>query len=371
MDSIEAVFRISGHAPLARADSILLEQTVETPRAVAERNAYVREYLMGRVARVEPHPDDGYLATLELPVETAATDAAQFLNVLFGNSSLHRDVQLEDFRLPATICRLFPGPRFGIEGIRRILAADARPLTCSALKPVGLTTVEIGRICRAFAEGGIDLIKDDHYLANQAFAPFDERVRTCQDVVEDVAARTGHRAAYVPNLSGTPDAVRRQAESAMERGVAAVMVAPMLLGMPLLHELCTKVIDVPVLAHPSFAGALRIKESTLLGKLFRLYGADAVIFANYGGRFGSSPEVCRDVADTLRSEWLGIRPAFPVPAGGMDASRAPELVRFFGRDTILLVGGSLLEAGDELREATERFSESVRVAARALRNDQP
>ena len=30
-----------------------------------------------------------------------------------------------------------------------------------------------------FAKGGIDLIKDDHGLANQNYAPYEERVRAC------------------------------------------------------------------------------------------------------------------------------------------------------------------------------------------------
>jgi ribulose-bisphosphate carboxylase large chain len=141
------------------------------------------------------------------------------------------------------------------------------------------------------------------------------------------------------------------------------MMAPMLLGMPLLHELRTNLLEIPVLAHPSFAGSTRIKTATLLGKIFRLYGADAVIFANYGGRFSYPAEVCGDIADKLRAEWLGITTSFPVPAGGMDADRAEELVHFFGNDSILLVGGSLLEAGPELLQKSKRFVESVHAAA--------
>ena len=363
MTFLEATYRISGVDVADRIESVLLEQTIETPVSVAERYPFVRDHMMGRVEEVVQDGPDNYLARISLPLLTASSDSAQLLNVLFGNSSLHADVMLEDFDLPQAITELLPGPAFGISGMREVTGVYGRPLTCSAIKPVGLRIDEMTEICRAFAEAGLDLIKDDHYLANQSFASFDDRVRACQAAVEDVAEKAGRRSIYVPNLSGTPDAVRRQAEWAQEAGVRAVMMAPMLLGMPLLHELCTSVLEIPVLAHPSFGGALRIKTATLLGKIFRLYGADAVIFANYGGRFSYPPEVCRDIADNLRRDWLNVKTAFPVPAGGMDAERAEELVRFFGNDSILLVGGSLLEAGAGLREKSRRFVESVHAAA--------
>lgn len=368
MELLEVTYRIASSAadPRDRVAEVLLEQTIETPASVAARYPFVRDRMMGAVREVRADSSGGHLATLALPTATAASDPAQFLNVLFGNSSLHDDVRLEDFALPQSIRSLFDGPRHGIEGLRRIIDVHRRPLTCSALKPSGLTPEELARLCRAFTAGGIDMIKDDHYLGDQAFSPFEARVDACLDAVAEAATKTGRKTLYVPNLSGTPDTIRRQAEYAQNAGARAVMVAPMLIGLPFLHELTSRHLDVPVLAHPSFSGAMRIRPAALFGKLFRLYGADAVIFANYGGRFSFAPEVCRDIADGLRSKWHGLKPAFPVPAGGMDANRAPELVQFFGQDTILLVGGSLLEAGDELADKTAAFTAEVARAATAL-----
>jgi ribulose-bisphosphate carboxylase large chain len=257
----------------------------------------------------------------------------------------------------------FRGPRFGIPGIRSLTGVARRPLTCAALKPVGLTLEEIVRRCRTFAEGGVDLIKDDHYLADHSFCPFEPRVRACQAAVDEVAARTGHRARYVPHLSGTPDQVKRRADVAQQAGVGAVMAAPMLLGLPAFFELVDAHLEVPVLAHPSFGGAARIHPVALFGRLFRLFGADAVIFANYGGRFSYTREVCGALAAALRAPWASYRSAFPTPAGGMRVESAPELVSFFGLDTILLVGGSLLLAEDDLLDRTRAFTESVREAA--------
>ena len=99
-------------------------------------------------------------------------------------------------------------------------------------------------------------------------------------------------------------------------------------------------------------GAARIAPPLLLGKLFRLIGADAVMFPNHGGRFGYSPDTCRRLARAALADRDGLRPCVPVPAGGMTADRVPEMLDFYGADIMLLIGGALLEAREHLMEAT-------------------
>jgi ribulose-bisphosphate carboxylase large chain len=365
MDFFEATYHLDVAADRAEAlaEAVHLEQTIETPRTVGLRYPFVRAHMMGSRSAPVPDPEGGFRVTLSLPVRTAAADPAQFLNVLFGNSSMHAAVRLDDFTLPEALASLFRGPRFGIEGLRARLGVHGRPLTASALKPVGLSVEETAELCRTLAEGGVDLIKDDHYLADHPFCPFEARVRACLDAVAEGAARGGTQSVYVPNLSGTPETILRQYDFAREAGVEAVMIAPMLVGLPFFHELTHRRLDVPVLAHPSFTGAARMRPAVLPGKLFRLFGADAVIFANYGGRFSFPRDVCLDVAEALRRPWPPFPPAFPVPAGGMQVERAAELVETFGTDAILLIGGSLLEAGDALLERTRAFTEGIARAA--------
>ena len=372
MDHLHVTYRLDAapEAAEALAEALLLEQTVETPRRVAERDAFVRDHLLGRVHAIDPDEFGGTRVVLALPLQTALADPSQFLNVLFGNTSLHADVTLEDFDAPpAALQTLFRGPQFGLTGLRARLGVPRRPLTATALKPVGLNVDTLVALCRTFAEGGIDLIKDDHYLGDHAFCPFEERVRACQAAVEEVEARTGHRTLYLPNLTGTPDQIHRQADLVQQIGVRGVMAAPMLMGLPAFYDLTHTRLDVPVLAHPSFAGVLRIRLKTMLGKVFRLFGSDAVIFPNYGGRFQFSREECSSIARSLRAGWGAYRPAFPVPAGGMSVERAPEMIAFFGLDTILLIGGSLLEAGEALRERAQALVAGVERAATATADE--
>ena len=102
----------------------------------------------------------------------------------------------------------------------------------------------------------------------------------------------------------------------------------------------------------------------LFGKIFRMLGADAVICTGYRGRFAYTPERCRAIANAARAPLHGMQPAMPVPAGGMKLERVDELVDFYGPDTILLIGGDLLIAGERLVERGREFAGKVAVKSR-------
>jgi ribulose-bisphosphate carboxylase large chain len=362
--ALRVTYRV--HATLAgieaRAEALLLEQTVELPRS-AIRDTWVSDHILGRVERIEADSPGHFRVEIAHPLATTALDPAQLLNVVLGNCSLQPDVTLADVDLPDEASAWLPGPRLGIAGLRRLAEVPARPLLATALKPMGLDPSQLAGLCRTFARAGIDLVKDDHGLADHAFCPFEARVEACLGAVEETAAETGHRALYVPNLIGTPDRVRRQLEFARRAGAPAVMISPMILGLPLLHQLAGEVDGLPIFAHPALGGVLRVQEPVLFGKLFRWYGADAVVFPHAGGRFSYSLETCRRLAAALRRPDPLARPAFPAPAGGIRVDRVAELLAFYGPDCILLIGGSLYEAGDALFDRTKALVDEVARAA--------
>jgi ribulose-bisphosphate carboxylase large chain len=358
---ISATYLLSSSADdvRARAQALALEQSVELPLA-AVRDARIREEIVARIAGIEPVDSGRYRVTVELAVATVGKNPAQLLNMLFGNCSLQDDVELQDVTLPPAMLAAFPGPRFGIAGVRQITGVRERPLTCTALKPQGSSPETLAELCETFADAGIDVIKDDHGIADQQYAPFAERVARCQTAVARARERTGKNVQYAPSLVGTPRQIAEQARLARDCGVRAVLVAPMLVGMPAFAEFVESA-HLAVLAHPAFGG-LRISPVLLFGKLFRLLGADAVIYPNYGGRFAYPADVCRALADALRAPWGSLLAALPVPAGGMPVERTDEMVAFYGRDTMLLIGGSLLADGDALPERSRSFVAAVEKA---------
>ncbi len=337
-----------------RAFGIAVEQSVETPLAAISDERVLRD-IVGEVQGIRELEAGLFEVRIGLAVETTGFEAGQLLNMLFGNTSMQEDVTLRDAEIPDAMAVRFGGPNIGVAGLRAKCGAGGRALTCAALKPQGLPPKDLALLAGQLAAGGIDFIKDDHGIADQAYSPFADRVRACAGAVR----KAGSGTLYVPNISGNLDVAAGQIALAMMEGIEAVMVAPMIIGVSNFHRLVREFPTMAFFGHPAMAGASRIAPPLLLGKLFRLFGADVTIYPNYGGRFSYSPETSRAVADAARRDWYGLKRCLPCPAGGMTLERVPEILNFYGPDTMLLIGGSLLSARDRLTRETAKFMERV------------
>ncbi len=342
----------------ARARGIAVEQSVEMPLAAID-DEYILSGIVGAVEEIADIGAGLFDVRIGLATATVGRDVGQFLNMLFGNTSLHEDVTLWDVAVPEALVESFGGPRHGIAALRQRLRLHGRALTGSALKPQGLPPERLALLAEHLARGGLDFIKDDHGLANQSYSSFAERVRACAAGVARGTRATGHPTRYIPSVTGDLDQMRGQAALARDEGLDCLMVAPMISGFPAVQALVRGFPEMAFFAHPSLGGAARIAPELLIGGLFRLIGADAVIFPTYGGRFGYSPDTCRRLAASARRTDDGMKPALPVPAGGIGLERIREILDFYGEDTMLLIGGSLLLAREHIIQATEQFTRAV------------
>ncbi len=359
-ERVTAIFHVRGETGNveARARAIAIEQSVEMPLGAIAEDAILRD-IAGTVEGIADLGGGVFEVRIGLAVATIGADAGQLLNMAFGNTSLHEDVALRDLVLTEEVERTFGGPGHGIEGLRRRVRAFGRALTGSALKPQGLAPGQLAALAERFARGRIDFIKDDHGIADQSYAPFAARVPAIAAAVRRIADAEGHPTRYVPNLSGDLDRMRSEVRIAREEGLDAVMIAPMIAGVATLQALKSEWPEMAFFAHPTLGGAARIDPALLIGKLFRLFGADAVIFPHFGGRFGYSSELCRRLAGNATAKTPGLRASLPVPAGGMTTERVPEILDFYGEDAMLLLGGSLLAERGNLTAATLAFTATV------------
>ncbi|GHS94041.1 ribulose-bisphosphate carboxylase [Synergistales bacterium] len=362
------VYRLYGDEQTARgmAEDICTEQTVEFPVRLLPPGAIPQE-IMGRVEdfRPEPESDGRYLATISFADETAAMELTQFLNVVFGNISIKRGIQVARIYPSDGIYSFLSGPRFGVSGLRGVVGVFDRPLLFTAIKPMGLSARDMAALASRFAEGGVDVIKDDHGLTNQTFAPFEERVCRCADAVREANAKFGRKAIYVPNVTAPATQIMARASHAKEMGAGGLLVTPGLVGLDAIRSLSGSDIGIPIFAHPAFIGSYALgKEGiacdALFGTLMRLSGADATIFPNYGGRFPLSKTECLAIADAAREKLGTLKPIFPAPAGGMELRNVREMTLSYGSDVLVLIGGGLFGIGQDIVANCRRFLDEVK-----------
>ena len=335
----------------ACALDIALEQTVEIPRGAVPKG-YVENEILGRLESLEKDPAGrpGYLAAISYSEDDVGGDFLQFLNIVFGNSSIKPGLKLEDIDLSPGILDLCKGPRHGIAGLRARAGIGENPILMSAIKPVGLSTVELARLARDFALGGMHFVKDDHGLVDQKTSPFEERLRACVEAVGEANAKSGGKASFVPNITGPATSIIERAKRAEEAGAGAVMIAPALAGYDVVRTLAADPdFSLPIVSHPAFAGANIVSPDCgfshrfFFGSLHRLMGADAVIYPNFGGRFGFTREECLSIARACAADLGGPKAIAAAPGGGMTFNRVPEMREAYGDDVMYLIGGALLQ----------------------------
>ncbi len=406
-------------SPAERILALQLEQSAELPDTVVGYLGMDR--VKGIVTRQEELDERHLQVTIAWPRSNHGGEITQFLNLLFGNISMKQGIAIVDIAWEDVHPELFCGPAWGISRIRNEWAVPRRALSCTAIKPMGFDTLQLADLTFRFALGGIDIIKDDHGLADQPSAPFLDRVKACVRAVDQAAQKSGRRSRYFPNITTDPQKVSERYEMAAELGADGVLLTPMLTGPALMHHLARSPVDLPIIAHPAFSGSfiahnhgcpfhyklsseypspghpssgtpssghptsvteipakndndrnipeIGTSDSLLLshgfdaalfyGALYRALGADFVIYPNTGGRFAFQPDTCEAINNMLRRTDLPFSSSFPTPGGGMKRDRMSHWLRTYGPDTTFLIGGSLYEHPDGIESASRAFMECI------------
>ncbi len=365
-DRFSVVYRIFGNEKEARAkaEDICIEQTVEFP-ADEVPDGIIRDRVFGRIESFDRHDAESFTAVISYAVEIAAGELTQLLNVIFGNSSIKPGIRVERLELPEPLLKHFKGPRFGREGLRKLLNVPNRPLLATAVKPMGLSCPELADLAYQFAVGGMDIIKDDHGLTDQCCSPFEERVKRCAEAVHRANKETGRPSIYVANITAPNSEVRKRALTAKKAGAGGLMVAPGLIGFDLMRELADDSgIGLPIMTHPALQGSFvtssnGISHGVIFGQLARLAGADATIFPNFGGRFSFSRDECKEIVTGTVEPMGHLKTIFPAPGGGMSLDKVPDMLETYGQDLIFLIGGGLFKHGPDLIENCRYFRKMV------------
>lgn len=373
MERFEVTYRLFADDQLdaeARAAAIALEDTVEIPRDVVPVG-YIEDVVLGRVESVLQETDTTWLGKISYHIDAVGRELPQFLNVVLGNASILKGVKAIGFTLNDDVKDRFPGPQFGVKGLRERTNRKTGGYVCPVIKPQGSSVEQLAKLCYLTARAGADIVKEDHGLANQDAAPFKQRVKALAEAVNranEERAEAGDKAKslYFANIGGHGDQVRDLAFYAQECGAHGILLIPGLFGFDAMNRLAQDPdFNLPIMAHPSHLGPYILSPDTgyshgmLFGDLMRLAGADISVFPNYGGRFGFSQEECKDIVTRCQADDGPGRAILPSPGGGMSLDRLADMKQLYGEDCVYLLGGSLLRFGDKIGDAIQQMREAL------------
>jgi len=379
MDDVIATYYFrprAGTEPGDAARAIAEEETTGTWTTLQTRLQYVSR-LDGEVLSLEP-AGSGYTTRIRYPAEIfEAGNVCQYLSViagnLFGLSSLDA-VRLVDVEFPGTLMQ-FPGPKFGIEGIRHLIGTRNRPHVGTIIKPkAGLTPVDTAEVAYQAAIGGVDFIKDDETLTDQPFCPLAERVPAVMERLDTARSETGRNVLYAVNITTRADKIVERAEEVIGMGANTIMVDVVITGFSALQALAEDPsIRLPIHAHRSMHAAMtRNPEHGIamrpLALLARMMGADQLHTGTVSGKMAHDAGEVLASNRALTCACHGMNRTFPVASGGLHPGLVHNELRTLGTDIVLQAGGGIHGHPDgtasgaiAMRQAVDAFLEGIPV----------
>ncbi len=168
---------------------------------------------------------------------------------VFGLKTLE-NLRLDDIDFPSALVRSFKGPKFGIQGIRKLLRVFDRPLVGTIIKPkLGLKTADHAKVAYDAWIGGCDIVKDDENLSSQKFNPFERRLIGTLDARNRAEEETGEKKVYMVNITAETEEMMKRAELVVKHGGEYAMIDILTCGFAGLQTLRQQELNLVMHAH--------------------------------------------------------------------------------------------------------------------------
>ena len=363
------------------ANNVALESSVGTWTKVKTQD-YVKK-LRAKVFSIK----DKYIKVAYPKELFEADNVPNILSSIAGNimgMKVVKAIRLEDVSFPKAILRSYQGPRYGIDGVRKMLKVKGRPLVGTIIKPkLGLITKHHAQSAYESWVGGCDIVKDDENLASQKFNVFEERIARTLEKAHKAEEETGEKKAYLVNVTAETKEMMKRAQIVEDLGGKYVMIDIITSGWAALQTLREGNFKLAIHAHRAMHAAFdRNPEHGInmivLADFARLIGVDQIHIGTGIGKLEGDIEDIEDLAEEislkdvkatqkrLAQKWGKIKPTLPVSSGGLHPGHIPFLIKHLGRDLIIQAGGGVhghsfgTEAGARaMREAVDAVMKKI------------
>lgn len=336
------------------------EQTTGTWISVSKETEDKKKRFGAKVVSIYQVPDMGsdgfaeeestYIVQIAFPMTNFGANIPMMFSTVFGNIASSGKIKWIDCAFPKSYVEQFQGPKFGVEGLRKILNVYDRPLLNAMIKPnIGWTPKEGAELFYEAARGGVDVIKDDELLsADMPYCPLAERVPLFMEMEKKAFEETGEHTLYAVNITDSVSKLKDNAYRALELGANCLMINYYTAGFDAARMIAEDPdINVPILAHVDFAGAYcsstytGISAQLMMGKIIRLAGADFAIYGTPWGKFPVSDKLFQRGFRFFTQDWWNIKPCMMACSGGTTQFIVNDCVKALGSDIIMAAGGAV------------------------------
>jgi 2,3-diketo-5-methylthiopentyl-1-phosphate enolase len=336
---------------LQMVGSIALEGSTGTWMRIREDTPEIRQKLTGKcIGYYEIPSDDPYtkkaIVQIALPIDAWQANAPMLLLAVAGNCfAVSNKSRVLDVTFPKSIIEQFPGPKFGVEGMRKLLDIPDRPPVLHIIKPkMGMTPEQTAQQVYDTAIGGADLSKDDEMCSDVYNCDTLDRAKAVGEAVDRAAQKTGRKLCYLVSVTDDVDKVKDKAKRAIDAGAGGLLLAYSA-GFSMLKVLASDPdINVPIMLHPSHLISLlpSINWPTLV-KFVRMCGGDMMMGPSIWSSMPvTSLEEALRTAQVAQAPMHGLKRMWAMPSAGVHPGLVDILIDEFGTDVIVPAGGGIL-----------------------------
>ncbi len=307
-----------------------------------------------------------YILQVAFPWENFGQQIPMLLTTVIGNISLG-PIKCLDMKFPKSWLKGFKGPKFGINGLRKLLGVKKRPLLNNMVKPCVYTSAKMGAgLAYEAAAGGADIIKDDELLSNPSFNTLEERIPLFMEVLDKANSEKNEKTIYTVNITDSVPKMFENAERALELGANGLMVNFLAVGYSAFRHVCEDPsLKVPVLAHMDVTGAMSyapdigIGTNLVIGKLPRICGSDITVFPAPYGKAPMLKERFLLMAHSMIMPLHNIGQTAPMPSGGISPGHVEEVMDDLGPDIVIGTGAGIHAHPDGPRAGAIAFRQAI------------
>jgi len=363
-------YRVTTDLPIEKAaEALAAEQSTGTWTGISTLDDDVFIKYGAKVTDIT-----GDIVTIAFPEEDFSIEVGgipQILSViagnLFGLESL-QGVRLEDVMFTPGIMRKYKGPKFGAEGLRKILDRPEKPLVGTIVKPkIGLSPKETAKYVYEGGSGGLTNSKDDETLVDQTFCPIEDRTIAVAEAL-DKLKEEGHLMVHAVNVSTNGEKIVELAEKVQSWGAKQIMVDVITCGFAAVQALAEDpAIKVPIHVHRTMHGAFT--KDPLHGiamlpitKLVRMCGGDALHIGTLGvGKMTGDVKGDHDNLDACLEENIH-KTVMPVCSGGVYPGMIGKMISVSGMNVQIQAGGGVAGHPEGVRKGAMGMCQAVDAA---------
>jgi ribulose-bisphosphate carboxylase large chain len=261
--------------------------------------------------------------------------------------------------IPKSLLKSFPGPKYGIEGVRKFMKVRGRPFVGTIVKPkLGLNPKDHSECAYEAWLGGCDFVKDDENLSSQDFNKFEKRLSLTLAAADKAESITGEKKAYLCNVTAETKTMLKRAQMIQDQGGKYMMIDILTAGFAGLQTLRQENFKLAIHGHRAMHAALTRNPKhgmsmMTLADFSRMCGIDSLHIGTGIGKLEGKIDEIYEIEEEieghnvkatkmrLAQNWESMKSTLAVSSGGLHPGHIPFLIKHLGKDLSIQMGGGL------------------------------